>query len=1435
MNNRNSIIGLISVSIVFILGFCTLYTNQSQKLEKASGNIKAGLSLTIDKDLDSRTLSKFLLKSDYLKDPKDASAIAQWITSCIARNGDPANLGSLNLPKFKMPVAFASAHGGEYLKTRVYNEQKVLGITDQVMKAYDGTVPSSLTTGNADATITINVTEPDSSLTGFSRLIAKIKGTATVPAEGVLVRLRQHYYDTIPPRDGADAGIIAADSIIGYAMTDAFGKARFNVPKGRFYSVVPIQPGYEFGRSKGTTQGALEGNKTYNFSRRSHRITPFDPSTYSRIKEDGALIVRTPEQYKDKLIAGAATFIIGWWGLFIFIFIMDLRHKRASDHLLMILLMTLTGIGLLTMYAISNPLSDKLIGPDMAQGLLGGLLMMALLSNINYLKFYNNQSAVQCGKVKFDFISQFIGWILSPLKSMVSKPAKALKNRGISYPDGIGYLILAVLMVLLLSIFGTGPEGSDAKVNLWFFQPSEVSKYLVVIFIAAFFTSNAGLIQAFSDRINKLTWKRQLGVVTGVVAALLFLLMLYLVVLSDMGPAMVIIITFIILYSVARKDLPHLLLGLCTFILLLVIARRINDTPVTMLMFSMIWLLAWTAGWWIKDHRIYESSIFLNLLILAFMLGGNIMSAIGMSEGQRLINRNSLAWSGVWNNEVPGGDQIAQGIWSVATGGFSGQGIGNGNPNLVPAYHTDMVFTSIGEILGWVALVLILLCFTILIHRSLLLARRAGHPFAFFLISGVAIVVGVQFLIIVSGSLGLIPLTGVSVPFLSFGKSSLMINLAFFGVVLSLTRQRATDNQRTAIKKYDGVIVAGSVFFFMTSLIIMGTLFYYQVIARDEYMIRPAMMTNLQGARIVEYNPRINLLINELDAGNIYDRNGLLLASSSREDIINDMKRLNGAGISKSELKTEVNKRKRRYYPLGDNTLFMLGDFNTRVVWNYSDSDPVGYVAENRHLSLLRGFDNIVRDEAGNPEYFHFITSEYRESQFLPPQEKELKYAKRDYSILLPMLKEGIDGQKVREWNDARMTRDITLTLDAALQTRMQSKIKSYIKSYPRLSRNRLLRASVVVLNAENGDMLCSANYPLPSQDTIKMLNDNNINGPAPYERDNKTWAYTQRDLGMTYQTQPGSTAKVMSAMAGFMQMGQGAADQRYFVDRLESIEGGSNEPLDWVTMENAIVLSSNCYFINLVHDKDLYPELHDLYQAVGARIDYMTFNSRYEKKEYHPSATPYFFELNEVDNGSIFDINMERARRQGIAKYNTYKNGDRPEKMNWHHTGIAWGQGVLSATPLNMARVAAIVANDGKLMPTRFILSHGNETYDPDEDRAISILQPDNAEVLKGYMQEESDKHRRNGKLLPLNRDGNKRIGGKTGTPHRSSGNNKDYNDGWYVFFINSEKEKAPLAIAVRMERLSRKGENFGSGAAVDFVADVVIPSLNLTGYKVE
>ncbi|MDE6523220.1 MAG: FtsW/RodA/SpoVE family cell cycle protein [Muribaculaceae bacterium] len=1377
MTPKKAIAAYILAVCVFILGVFSLYHNLEPQLDGVAKAIDQGSTLVLKKGLDQKKLVDILYKGGYIDNQSDADFVASRIKKIVDEKGSIPNLGSLLKQEFKITADTAAIMGGEDFQSRIRSDHYKLGVTDDdnnIIKYRE----------YADAQL------PDSASALISVNVKNAKGVNDTIA-GIPVRIRQ--YTVLKDVKGNDS--IATDTL-GISLTDASGMVSFKVRKRGFYSVLPIKKGFQYGREKGTTKGELTGNMDISFAQRPHVISLLSPQAFSNLKYDRTLVVRTPAEFKDSLISMVAIFILGWGVFLLFIFQLDKKLCTRSDYLLIIALMIISGIGLLTSYGIWNPLTDTLYGSVMTSGLLIGLVAMAAITLVNYAKLDARLSSSKW-------------WIL--------------RNYGWTVLAG------AFGLLCMLYLFGTGPEGSDAKVNLFGFQPSEISRVLIVIFIAWFFARKATLIQDFSQRLTWLTLKRQLSIISLIILGMMVLMMVYLI-LSDMGPALVVLVSFILIYSMARRDFAQLLLGLITFIVLMLGTRWLISSPdyrlPSLLLAAAIWFIVWIGYWYWKKKQIYESAIFLNLVIVVFSLAGLILESIGQHGlAARLTNRTDMSWEGVWDNEVLGGDQVVQGIWSLATGGFSGLGLGNGSPAIVPAGHTDMIFTTIGEMLGLVGLALVVLCFFVIIHRTLLIGRRAGYAFPFYLATGLGIVTGIQFLVIVAGSIGLLPLTGVTLPFLSYGRVSFIISLASFGFVVSISRLRANEVQREYTNSFNGSIAACSGLFLLGGVILLCTAAKYQIFSKGDTLIRPAYVTNVEGARVVEYNPRIGLVLRKLKAGNIYDCNGLLLATSNIKELEAAKDCLENAGVTEEMYDKEHSKRKRRYYPFGDHTLFMLGDYNTLKVFGYSLGNPTGYLAESRHLGDLRGIE-IRTFPIEKP------AKSYKQNRFAA-EEKGHKFnlLEHDYSNLLKagFLNYGIERNPVIKAHNARKEkRDMKLTLDARLQMALQNELADKITNGD-LKNNKYVRASVVVLDAKNGDLLCSANYPLPSQDSIFMLNDKRIFGDVPFERIPGHLPITERDLGMTFQSYPGSTAKVMSAMAGFKNMGEAAGKVKYEIlaEELVHKENG-REPSGTVDMRKAIVESSNCYFIDLVHDKKLYPELDSIYSTVGIRLDPT------EALQLNDSTiTAYFFypenEFTDKKSGKYHPL-LRQIANGGYNMFNQYFQKERPVRprsMNFSLTASAWGQGSIKATPLNMARVVSIVANEGKFTPTRYILEEGGKTLKPLKSK--EIISPSSAELLKSYMQDQSKKG------FPSY---NGKMGGKTGTPTRDVRNKHilksfglgkpaQINDAWYIFFIDSPKQDGPLAVALRIERSRRN-----SGIAMSLVRSAVIPTLERLGY---
>ncbi|GHT13630.1 hypothetical protein FACS189426_18810 [Bacteroidia bacterium] len=1423
------------------MAFFTLYSSHKAKFQDVNDGIEHKFVVVLKKGFKPDELSKLLINNNYFSDPKDANVIAQHISDKLNEKKktifwrlmskilppkfipeeEIINLGALNLSRFRIEADSAEIIGGEALKMQTLRSQEILHGDVNMDSLYSTFHPNIKDIEKGDCAITVKVQEKNEKASWLD----KLRKNDSHRVDGVIVQLKEHYWITTGvDKTTKDSIYVAIDTIIGYATTNKEGIAVFKgLRKDGYFSVLPVKKSFEYGSSKGTSAGkSLGENHDYSFTQKAHKIRLIDPLTYSQIKEDSTVIVRTPQDYIDSLVKYMVLFFLVWWDLHFYLF----YRKKETDPLILPLLMTLTGICLVIMYAIHNPLADKMLGRDMAIGIIIGVILIVLLSEVNFAKFVNSQSGFKINKkqvtIPFDLPMAFLrGLLRFRVAGRKIYPLGIKTYQSVcKIPDGFGYLLLALLLALSLFPFGAGPEGSGVKVNLFFFQPSEITKYLIVLFLATFFAHRA----AYFSKITNL--KKRIINISIIAAGIGILLGIY-ILLGDMGPALVLALTFIIIYSMARRDFPQLLLGSASFAVLLWVSSKFFGGSTTILAtFALLWFVLWIAYGMTNKKQIFESAIFLNLIIAAFIFGENIPNV-----GERLHDRNAI-YTNLWNNDVIGGDQVVQGLWGLASGGTFGQGLGKGNPNLVPAFHTDMIFTSIGEELGGIGLLLIILCLAILLHRSLLIGRRAAQPFLFYLAVGIAIVTGVQFLIITLGSVGVIPLTGIAVPFLSYGKVSLILNLAAFGIVLSISQIRGSNLQKEdTTKRYDTIIRVGSMAYTFVSLLLLGVLAYYQFFTRNTTLVKPAFVATQQGERMIEYNPRINLLMKNLDAGIIYDRNGLILATNSVDSITANVKKFTDAGVIADNITKESKKHKQRYYPFGSNMFFWTGDFNSKLLWDEGESAR-GYIAERRHLAYLRGVEISHTTE---------ILPTKLTGRFLDEKSIDKKLIVYQYpDLIVDMLKDGINGDIVKEHNEKRAERDITLTVDAALQTKLQNELNNYVKDPQNNFSDKngkimaiwnKLRISVVILNASNGDLLCSANYPLPDQSILKNM-------PNVYnEKDRNQEAYTDQDLGMTYQTPPGSTAKVMSALAGLQKLGMSAASKTYFIDPREVIEKYANgvpiEPTgNAVTMEQAIRKSSNNYFINLVNDKGLYIQLDSIYSTVGIRLDKGLGRRRFE------ALIPYTFNYDNINNRAVYQTEVLSVGSQAMNLYNNYvrkRNADRNnnavyQTMGWHEARWAWGQGSMSATPLSMARVASIVANNGTFVETQYIAGKElRKKMKIEEPKQIPIVSADAAQELKQYMKNESGKHRENGHNFPVDLN----MGGKTGTPERelhykayNTKTNKlittiyKRNDGWYIFFIDSKKNNQPLAVAVRMERL---GAGI-SGNAVKLTDKVVI-----------
>ena len=214
--------------------------------------------------------------------------------------------------------------------------------------------------------------------------------------------------------------------------------------------------------------------------------------------------------------------------------------------------------------------------------------------------------------------------------------------------------------------FGRGPAGNDAKVNLGIFQPVELIKILLVMFLAGYFTRHWERLRDLREtripgqRVARAEHVIPVAIAIGISIVLFF-------VLKDLGPALVTLFVFLAMFTVARGR-PSLAVAAVVLMVAVVAGGYRAGTPHT------------------------------------------VVQRIDM-------------WLSPWDNDVHGGDQLAHALWAFATGGPTGSGPGWGDPGVIPAGNTDLVLPAIGEEWGFAGVAAVFA-----VVRRLDLARHARRP-----------------------------------------------------------------------------------------------------------------------------------------------------------------------------------------------------------------------------------------------------------------------------------------------------------------------------------------------------------------------------------------------------------------------------------------------------------------------------------------------------------------------------------------------------------------------------------------------------------------------------------------------------------------------------------------------------------------------------------
>ena len=296
-----------------------------------------------------------------------------------------------------------------------------------------------------------------------------------------------------------------------------------------------------------------------------------------------------------------------------------------------------------------------------------------------------------------------------------------------TYTFGLAGLVLLVLP--LVPGIGTTVNGATLwiRVGDLSFQPAEAAKILLTIFFAGYLVAKRDSLAVVRTKFIGIELPR----------------------LKDLGP---LVIAWLVSLAVLvfERDLGTSLLFFGLFVAMLYIATQRRS--------------------WI----ILGGLMFLVGAVLAYYNFAHVRSRV-------------TVWLDPWAYADTGGYQIVQSIFGLANGGVLGAGLGQGFPNLVPFAKTDFIVAALGEEIGVTGLFALVILYAILIERGLRTAVAARDAFGQLLAAGLSIVLAIQIFVIIGGVTGLIPLTGLTTPFLSYGGSSLVANWVIVAILLRIS------------------------------------------------------------------------------------------------------------------------------------------------------------------------------------------------------------------------------------------------------------------------------------------------------------------------------------------------------------------------------------------------------------------------------------------------------------------------------------------------------------------------------------------------------------------------------------------------------------------------------------------------------------------------
>ncbi len=422
---------------------------------------------------------------------------------------------------------------------------------------------------------------------------------------------------------------------------------------------------------------------------------------------------------------------------------MRVANKRNQELGVMLLAFCIAFLGFYLVYLFQESRVTTEVG-YLAAAIIGPFLLVHVVERflvkrsdpllLPLTAFLTSLSLIMIYRLKPNLFNQQSSWIFVGVMFLIGslflvRDYTKLKEYKYVFALGGVALLLAPMLV------GTEKYGAKLWLTFWgvSFQPSEIAKLFMVIFLAAYLEEKRELL-SFANR-------KILGV--------------WFPPFKHFGPLLLMwLISLAIL--VFEKDLGSSLLFFGIFLSMLYVATGR------------------------KIYVAFGIMLFISGAAICYFIFAHVRTRIDI-------------WLNPWVDVAGSGYQIAQSLFAIASGDLAGTGLGRGFPNYIPAVHTDFIFSALAEELGLAGGFAVITAYLLFISRGFRVALVNRDEFGKLLAVGLASAFALQVFIIIGGVTKLIPLTGITLPFMSYGGSSILANFILLALLLVISQRANTE------------------------------------------------------------------------------------------------------------------------------------------------------------------------------------------------------------------------------------------------------------------------------------------------------------------------------------------------------------------------------------------------------------------------------------------------------------------------------------------------------------------------------------------------------------------------------------------------------------------------------------------------------------------